>query len=212
VLPTTALNSRYDHPDLTSGGSQLWRDSLIAYVFWHHPQPSVATAEYESALRSFHEVLSVSKAAGLLRTTVHRMDRVPWLDGPAPVFEDWHYLDGSAALDVLNDAAVSGDRTAPHNRVAAMAGAGTAGLYSLRLGQLAAAPPRSMTWLSKPAGMTYQAFFDSLRPICVDGVTLWGRQMTLGPALEFCIQSAHNPSLPYPVRSFALQNLFDRTT
>ena len=49
-------------------------------------------------------------------------------------YEDWHLLENSTALDVLNGAAISQARQRPHDRIAAMAADGTAGLYGLRMG------------------------------------------------------------------------------
>jgi hypothetical protein len=94
---------------------------------------------------------------------------------------------------------VSASRQAPHDAAAAVAGGGTAGLYLLRLGS-AAEPPRAATWFAKPAGLSYTAMFTALEPLVrAEGAALWGRQMTLGPALEFCLHAARPLALPPPL-------------
>jgi hypothetical protein len=159
---------------------------LLAYVFWHVPRPDVGAREYEAAHREFHEVLWSSQVRGLRGLRVFRLPVIPWLGG-RPGYEDWHLLEGSAALDVLNEAAVSQARQLPHDRVAAMAGDGTAGLYSLRLGALN--EPARAEWMSKPPGMNYRDFDASLMPTIEAGGCLWARRMTLGPTPEFCLHA-----------------------
>lgn len=161
---------------------------MLAYVFWHAPRPATAARDYEAAHRAFHEALGLEPVAGLIGVRVFRMAAIPWLDPPQAGYEDWHLLSGSAALDVLNTAAVSSRRLVPHDRIAAMAACGTAGLYALRSG-VPITPTRAY-WMSKPAGMSYPDFDKSMQPFIDAGACLWGRRMTLGPTPEFCLQSA----------------------
>jgi hypothetical protein len=168
---------------------------LLAYVFWHVPRESAEAHEYESLHREFHAVLQRANVNGLVRVKVHRLEAIPWLGG-RPGYEDWHQLEGSAALDVLNRAAVSGMRQIPHDRIAALAADGTAGLYGVRQGR--PIDPRMAYWLSKPAGMSYADFEASLAPLVADGCCLWGRRMTLGPTPEFCLHAPGARTLPYP--------------
>jgi hypothetical protein len=183
---------------------------MMAYVFWHYRRPDITRSDYESALVAFHEALAAASPQGLLRTTVFRRPSAPWFEEQGEVLEDWHFLENSAGLDVLNEAAVSGDRLQPHNRVAAMAAAGTAGLYSLRRGRLATVPPAAAHWFAKPDGMSYQAFFESLRPHYGNGASLWGRQMVLGPTPEFCLLAASPAQLPCPAFASHVETVFDR--
>ena len=45
--------------------------------------------------------------------------------------------------------------------------------------------------------MAYAEFFARLRPLTDEhAARLWGRQMTLGPTTEFCLQSAEPAQLP----------------
>lgn len=166
---------------------------MLAYVFWHVPRPGIAARDYESAHREFHDVLWKSKVAGLIGLRVFRLAAIPWLGGK-PGYEDWHLLENSAGLDVLNGAAISQARQLPHDRIAAMAADGTAGLFGLRLGSLN--DVSEAYWMSKPAGMSYREFDSSLKSHIDAGDCLWGRSMTLGPTPEFCL---HAPAERRPV-------------
>jgi hypothetical protein len=115
-----------------------------------------------------------------------------WLKTNGEAYEDWYLLDDSAALDVLNDAAVSGACEEPHNRVAREAADGVGGLYRLRAGNEDLAQAKFARWLSKPADVSYKEFYASLASLTSQpGIALWGRQMTLGPTTEFCL---HTPT------------------
>jgi hypothetical protein len=174
---------------------------LLAYVFWHVPRAGVAARVYEAAHREFHDVLWRSRVAGLLALRVHRLESVPWLEGQQPGYEDWHLLANSAALDRLNETAVTQARRLPHDRIAAMAASGTAGLYGLRAGALI--DPAVAYWLSKPAGLCYASFDQSMTPFIDGGGCLWGRRMTLGPTPEFCLH-APEEMVP-PQAAFAIR-------
>jgi hypothetical protein len=177
---------------------------MLAYVFWHWRRPDVSAADYETAQRRFHTALAAAPPSGFDRSFSVAVMGAPWAGGGGEAYEDWYLMDGSAALDPLNAAAVSASRQAPHDAAAALAAGGTAGLYSLRLGA-AGAPPRTANWFAKPAGMTYGELFAALSPLVSDGrAALWGRQMTLGPALEFCLHSAGPVVLPAPLTPFSL--------
>lgn len=167
---------------------------MQAYVFWHVPRAGVAARDYEGLHREFHEVLWRASVPGFLGTRVFRLDSIPWLAAPGTGYEDWHLIADSAALDRLNAAAVSSHRQLPHDRIAALADAGTAGLYGLRLGALIA--PTQAYWLSKPEGMSYAAFEKSLEPAIAAGCCLWGRRMTLGPTPEFCLHAPSERAVP----------------
>jgi hypothetical protein len=156
---------------------------MLAYVFWHWPQPHIDRAEYVEHLVDFQRTLAANKSAGFRESMVYRIRGANWLKTDGEAYEEWYLLDDSAAMDRLNEAAVSGACEEPHNRVAREAADGTGGLYRLRAGQLAEA--RFATWLSKPSGVSYRDFYET-----ITGVTLWQRQMTLGPTTEFCIHSS----------------------
>jgi hypothetical protein len=166
---------------------------MLAYVFWHWPQSTIDPNAYIDHLIDFHQTLAANKPAGFNHSTVFRIRGASWLKNDE-AYEEWYLLDDSAAMDRLNDAAVSGVCEEPHNRVAREAADGIGGLYRLRAGQEELSAARYALWLSKPAGMSYKDFYAALEPL--HGITLWGRQMTLGPTTEFCIHSRNPIELP----------------
>lgn len=170
---------------------------MLAYVFWHTAIPEARAEEYERWLKAFHAALHAGSPPGFLGSTNFRIDRAPWLPSTQPVYEDWYLVEGSEALDPLNDAAVSGRRQMAHDRAAALAGNGVAGLYRLRKGRPALDAVRATVWFAKPRGQSYAAFYGSLEPRCETGATtLWGRQMVLGPTPEFCLHGTRRDDLP----------------
>jgi hypothetical protein len=178
---------------------------MLAYVFWHWRRPKVTAAEYEAAQRRFHSALGTAPPPGFERSFSIALEGAPWAAGGGEAYEDWYLVDGSAALDPLNAAAISASRQAPHDAAAALAAGGTAGLYSLRLGAPKSAP-ETVTWFAKPEGMTYPELFSALTPVVrAEGGALWGRQMTLGPTLEFCLHSRGPIPVPETIAPFAIR-------
>lgn len=170
---------------------------MLAYVFWHWPQPAIDPDTYVSHIIAFQETLNANKPTGYQHSVVFRIRGASWLNTNDEAYEEWYLLDDSAAMDRLNDAAVSGVCEEPHNRVAREAEDGTGGLYRLRAGQEQLSQARCALWLSKPAGVSYKDFYTTLQPLTSQpGVTLWGRQMTLGPTTEFCLHSPNPIELP----------------
>lgn len=163
---------------------------MLAYVFWHWPQPQIETGSYVDHMVAFHQTLAANKPDGFRESVVFRISNASWLNTDGEAYEEWYLLDDSAAMDRLNEAAVSGVCEEPHNRVAREAADGTGGLYRLRAGAEDLAQARYAVWLSKPSGVSYKDFYASTEPLTSQpGVALWGRQMTLGPTTEFCIHS-----------------------
>jgi len=163
---------------------------MLAYVFWHWPQSSVAPENYVAHLESFHRTLAANSPAGLNSSVVFQIQDADWLQTPGVAYEEWYLLDDSAAIDRLNDGAISGACEQPHNLVAREAAGGTGGLYRLRAGEEILGEARFAVWLAKPEGVGYRDFFDALSPLTAQAnVALWGRQMTLGPTTEFCLHS-----------------------
>ena len=175
---------------------------MLAYVLWHVPRPGISVEAYESAHHAFHDALWQAPIPALRGLRVHQVARVPWLAPEPAGYEDWHLVDSSAALDELNEQAITRARQLPHDRVAAMAASGTAGLYALRSGALI--EPTHAYWLSKPAGMSYATFDASMKQSVDRGACLWGRHMTLGPTPEFCLQATGECTLPYPAERIRL--------
>jgi hypothetical protein len=170
---------------------------MLAYVFWHTRDARVEDREYVARLLEFHQVFAKTRPAGYRRSVVARVRGAPWIADGGDAFEEWYLLEGSAALDVVNEAAVSGACLAPHDNVARLAAAGTAGLYRLRRGAGDEAAMRHAAWFAKPQGMRYAEMYAQLEPVVAKaGATLWGRQMVLGPTPEFCLRSKEALVLP----------------
>jgi hypothetical protein len=149
---------------------------MLAYVFWHRPRDGVATDEYLAALTAFHERIGVPSWFSALQ-------RPPWGED-AGWYEDWYLVEDWNGLGRLNEAAVGGPRKAPHDEAAALAGGGAAGIYRLRAGR--PERPGWAGWLTKPA------------EVSGPGVSLWQRQMVLGPTPEFVVLAPAPVSLPWP--------------
>ncbi len=169
---------------------------MLAYVFWHVPSPGVTG--YEARMRDFHAGLRADAPAGLGPSATMALGAVPWLDG-SPGYEDWYLVEDFAALGVLNRAAVSGAAAAPHDLVAAIVHAGTAAVMGHVTGALLPARPGWAAWLSKPAGVAYEAFHAELAAALDGDAGAWQRQMVLGPASEYCILADAERELPWPV-------------
>jgi hypothetical protein len=171
---------------------------MLAYVFWHWPRPEIDRALYLDRLGQFHHTLADNKPSGFQRSVVFRIQNANWLNTQGEAYEEWYLLDDSAAMDRLNEAAVSGPCEEPHNRVAREAADGVGGLYRLRVGQENLATAKFALWLSKPNGVSYKEFYAALQPLTSQpDVALWGRQMTLGPTTEFCLHSVAPLQLPH---------------
>ena len=169
---------------------------MLAYVFWHWRQPSVAREEYESAQQAFHQALVAAPSDGFTRSFSHALAGASWANDGDEAYEDWYLVRDFSALGPLNDAAISASRQAPHDVAAALAGGGTAGLYRLRLGD-APRSPRSAQWFSKPQGVSYPQLFAAVEPVLRPvGGSLWIRQMVLGPTPEFCLLAGEPAQLP----------------
>jgi hypothetical protein len=164
-------------------------------VFWHWKQPAVEREEYERVLGRFHAGLRDAPSPGFRRSWAWRLERAPWIPGGAG-YEDWYLTDGSAALDPLNEAAVTASRRSAHDHAARLVAGCAAGLYRLREGEPLPDAARGI-WFAKPGGMSYAALFAAF-PEMMAGrrYALWGRQMVLGIAPEFCLHVQEPIELP----------------
>jgi hypothetical protein len=170
---------------------------MLAYVFWHWHSRLVDAHIYQEALINFHRTLSAHKPGGFHYSRVLLVEQASWLGRDEPTYEDWNIVENSAALDPLNEGAVSGACQEPHNQVARWAEGGTGGLYRLRFGDGRLQEVCFALRFDKPAGMTYAALYDLLRPLEEQSAgDLWVRQMTLGPGPEFCFHSSQELAFP----------------
>jgi hypothetical protein len=156
---------------------------MLAYVFWHWCSLEVEETRYLEALIAFHRALSADPPTGFRGSRVVSVESAPWVP-VAHAIEDWYFVDDFAALGALNEAAVTGRRSAPHDGAARLAAGGKGGVYrNLSSGSRAA---DKVTWLSKPGGLDQKEFLARLPA----DVEVWQRQMVLGPAPEFRLSSA----------------------
>ena len=147
---------------------------MLAYVFAHWPGDAAHAADYEGRLLEFHEALARGGGEGFLKSVVFRVE---------VGYEDWYLVEGSFALDPLNEAAVSLRMRPAHDAVAHAAGGGLGSLFRLHTGV-----PRwdsgTVAWLSKPRGETYPDFYSRFPPETV----IWRRQLVLGGPTEFLLE------------------------
>jgi len=162
----------------------------LAWIFWHSRARTVAETDYRAALLDFHNLLHPGDIEGFFGSRILRYDSLPWLPAAvAEVYEDWYFLRDSAALDVLEEAAIGARRKTTHDAVARLASTATAGLYRLRRGN-ASSPISRCCWLTKPAGESYESFFARFDRIQDGTFALFSRQMVLGPTPEFVLTAS----------------------
>ena len=186
---------------------------MLAYVFWHRPRLAVERLAYEQSQIAFHRSLAHTRPVGLWGTAAFRAAQLPWPAPAGPGYEDWYVLEDFAALGVLNEAAVGRGHRSAHDGVARRFGAGAGGLYALiegdhlRLQQpgpaLAGAPVA--VWAGREPGTPMPAGGRLIGELLGDGadparVSLWRRQLVLGPAPEYCLLCEEEPAGVAPGR------------
>jgi hypothetical protein len=182
---------------------------MLAYVFYHWKRGDVTAAHYEGLLRDFQRALNQAPSTGFANSWCVALTGAPWANEGGASYEDWYLVSGSADLDPLNEAAITASRQAPHDKAASAAAGGTAGLYRLRTGTALSAP-RFSAWFGKPGDWSYAQLYERLRGVTGGATALWVRQMTLGPALEFCLHSNSPFELPAGItaQSFETRAVF----
>jgi hypothetical protein len=167
---------------------------MLAYLFWHQPAENTPRQNYEQALVGFHRRLREVPVAGFVASGTARVRGLPWMPGDG--YEDWYAVDDYTALGVLNDAAVDASHLDAHDLVAHAARFGAGGLYVLEQGEIAA-PPRRCVWLTKPVAVGYPSFREQLAAHTAgEPVSVWRRQMVLGPSPEFRVTADREPAFP----------------
>jgi hypothetical protein len=169
---------------------------MLAYIFWHRPNPQVERNAYEDAIKRFQGALLRHPSPGLLGGASYRVEPLPWL-GDEPGYEDWCLLQGSWAMDPLNAFAVAGERQPSHDVVAAQMGSGAGGLYTHVWGEECKAPESTVVWMTRPRGIQWQPALEPVRA-AVPNATFWRRQMVLGPGREFAVEVPGSATIPVP--------------
>ena len=156
-------------------------------MFYHRPAADADVAAYEEGLRRFHAALAAARVPGFVSSSTYRVgDR----------YCDWYLVETSAALDLLNDAAVSGARSGLHDSVARVATDGAGKLLKLAAGTYNAAAEYEIRF-SKPRGMAYRDLYSLLETWTKQaGISLWRRMMVLGPPPEFILLAPYAEDLP----------------
>ncbi len=175
---------------------------MLAYVFWHWPNSGVSGAGYEEGLRRFQAALAAARPPGWRQSQVFRLRGAPWT-AQGTSYEEWYWLENSAALDALNSAAVSGGCRDPHDAVARQVAGGAAGLY--RPINAVQGDFSRHIWFSKPEGWSYARLNDAMAQSRPES-RLWQRQLVLGPTPELCLWSSREAAtLPFPVLEIAVE-------
>ena len=175
---------------------------MLAYIFWHWPRTEVESADYERALRDFYKALIIVKPRGFVDCFGLRLDSFPWKAQVSNGYEDWYLIEDFHSLGILNETAVSGTMTDPHQAIASLAAGGSGGLYrlnSIRHNERV----RFSTWFPKPSGMSYRALNSILNTL--EQSDHWQRQLTLGPSPEFCVHSNERVALPSNFRNTTIE-------
>jgi hypothetical protein len=170
---------------------------MLAYVFWHAVPDNFATADYEKNLLHFGDALANAKIPGLLGNASYAIGQTPWLGEPG--YEDWTWLEGSWALDPLNERAVSGAMEQPHNVIARMSKHGGFGaLYYLVAGEHKVPADSKVFWLSRPRGINWRDIMPTITKSANSEAVVWRRQMVLGPSTEFAVIGPPTLALTVP--------------
>ena len=168
-----------------------------AYVFWHRPLANVDRDAYEGALIAFHRHLLDRGCAGLQGSATYRITETPWLDA-LPGYEDWYFVDSSAALDPLNEAAVAPDMWDVHAAISSQTDVGHGGIYTYILGDPDPKALRHTAWLKRPRGIRYEIPLKTIADQVAGPVSVWRRQMVLGPGFEFALLGGTSTKLDLP--------------
>ena len=160
---------------------------MLEYVLWHQPADGVDPERYEAALSAFHEALRRAPPRGFVRSRSYRVENATWLPGESG-YEDWYDVVDFTSLGLLNEAAVAARLRPAHDEAASLTGYGSAGLYELVRGASPELPAlTACLWLRKPSDQTYEAFKSQVQQEFGAPVDFHQRQMTFGPAPEFCV-------------------------
>ncbi len=170
---------------------------MLAYLFWHRPLPEIEQEAYEAGLTAFHRALAKKSGQGFRGSATYRLSPTPWL-GEQPGYEDWYFVDSSADLDPLNEIAVAPDLWDVHAGVSYKTDIGHGGLYGFLTAE---ADPRAATktaWLKRPRRIRFQDALAAIVESAATPVSVWRKQLVLGPAPEFALLGGESLALDLP--------------
>src|SRR5438094_4606642 len=170
---------------------------MLAYLFWHRPQPDATPQAYEAALVAFHEGLAKAAPHGLLGSATYWIDAVPWLRGRSG-YEDWYLVEGFGALQSLTQPTVAGSAKPIHDMITERSSVCHGGLYRLVAGEAAAVDQSTVWWLTRPRGVSHESLVEDLCLRLGSESSGWRRMLTLGPAPELALVTGSRltPALP----------------
>jgi hypothetical protein len=177
----------------------------LAYVFWHMPDPRADAERYAAAQVQFQRSLARRPPIGFRGSTVCRLGPAPpWLPAPgashgataAQAYEDWYLLDDWTAIGVLREAALARGHASRHERAARHVAVGTAGIYRLCDGPSAPATTAASLaiWIAPARGADHSGVGELAADGLVGDATLWRRELSLGPAPEYCVLTDEPPA------------------
>lgn len=170
---------------------------MIAYIFWHAAPDGFSLETYEATLLKFGTSLANARISGVLGNASYAVSHTPWLGQGG--YEDWTLLDGSSVLDRLNDQATTGCMEESHHAIAQITKHGGLGaLYRLVDGAPDLSNDSAIIWLSRPRGVKWREALASICGGARQSLTVWRRQMVLGPAKEFAIVGPPDLALDIP--------------
>ncbi len=154
---------------------------MLAYVYWHAMPNNLAAEDYERNLLHFNDALANAKIPGVLANASYAIGQTPWL-GEAG-YEDWTWLEGSWALDSLNERAVSGSMEQSHDVIAQMTKHGGIGALYYLVAEEHKIPANSKVfWLSRPRGVKWREIMPVITQSANSQVAVWRRHWVPGPA------------------------------
>jgi hypothetical protein len=171
-------------------------ETMLAYIFWHVPFAGISPGEYEAASLGFQRDLAAAPPPGFASCATYQISEVPWLDGRRG-YEDWYFIESSAALDALNEAAVAPRRRDVHAAIASKMDFGHGGLYRHVFGEAQTVGAR-VVWLARPRGIDYEPVLRKIADGSSGFLSCWRRQMVLGPADEFAVIGTSSPNIAVP--------------
>ena len=118
---------------------------MLAYVFRHWPLQGLDRGDYEATLLQFQRSIANESPAGFHRSFVFRLEKAPWIAATGSIYEDWYLVENFAALESLNEGAVSGKNRSPHDSLQSEQVAEAAHFTGFELGSRTS---RRCAWLS----------------------------------------------------------------
>ena len=147
---------------------------MLAYLFWHAPLADVEPGDYETALLVFQADLARTPPSGFASCAAYRISKIPWLNNRKG-YEDWYFVQSSADLDPLNEAAIQPARWDVHARVASKMQFGQGGLYAHLYGaeqprEGTRGEPRWPAWRRQSRRLQSPGRFQALICVVLSGV------------------------------------------